>query len=236
LKIVPKTVSDLRDIMEILLTKSGLRIVEPHERLLRFCREEFDYYDGISDLAPNRILPLDVLVTISVNSSVNSAQSVRTVHRALVDSCERLLQTVPPDASLLEFDSSLDYFKSLVHAAVQPAGVLLPVATKVLHRKRRSFVPMLDNIIIGHYLKSLGQIKLTARTQSKQHAAAVAVKVCEAFRDDLQSAIEMLIPIQSQLAREGFPLTAVRILEILVWMETEPRGYYRTQTRRAVLA
>jgi hypothetical protein len=36
----------------------------PHERLFAFCRGEFAYYDAIPSADPNRIEPIDVLVTV----------------------------------------------------------------------------------------------------------------------------------------------------------------------------
>jgi hypothetical protein len=55
-------------------------------------------------------------------------------------------------ADLLTFDPDLEEFRELINAAVQARQVLVPVATKVLHRKRRGFIPMLDTVVMGHFV------------------------------------------------------------------------------------
>ena len=121
---------------------------------VRFCQQEYDYDDRIPDMAPYRIEPIDVMVTIAMNSFVNNATMVRLVHRGLAGQYDSILHLIPADADLLTFDPQLKEFEQLIHAAVQARQVLVPVATKVLHRKRRGFIPMLDNVVMGHYIDS----------------------------------------------------------------------------------
>jgi hypothetical protein len=54
-----------------LVLPSGLNISmeDAEARMLRFCQQEYDYYDRIPDMAPNRIEPIDVMVTIALNRS-----------------------------------------------------------------------------------------------------------------------------------------------------------------------
>jgi hypothetical protein len=51
---------------------SGLSIPDPTDRMLRFCREEYPYYDGLPSGDPDRIEPLDVLATVAVNGFYNA--------------------------------------------------------------------------------------------------------------------------------------------------------------------
>jgi hypothetical protein len=210
-----------------------LRLEEAYSRLLRFCEEEYDYYDHISDLSPHRVEPLDVLVTLSMNSFINDATKVRTVHRGLAGRCDSILPRIPVDADLLVFDPDLDAFGQLIHAAVQAPGVMVPVATKVLHRKRRGFVPMLDSVLINHYLSALNRPDLREMSQLKMSAASVAVEVLKEFRRDLSHTRDQIGLLQARLANKGFDLSKVRILEVLIWMETERNGYYRTARRES---
>ena len=171
-----------------LVLPSGLNISmeDAEARMLRFCQQEYDYYDRIPDMAPNRIEPIDVMVTIAMNSFVNNATMVRLVHRGLAGQCDSILYRIPVNADLLTFDPQLKEFEKLIHAAVQARQVLVPVATKVLHRKRRGFIPMLDNVVMGHYIDSALRPDLREKSQSKQTAAFVAVEVLKAFREDLR--------------------------------------------------
>jgi hypothetical protein len=206
---------------------SGLSISEPTKRLMRFCEEEFPYYDGIASRDHNRIEPIDVLATISMNSFVNDASKIRKVHRGLAERCDAILREIPLDADLLNYDPDFKVFQRLLESAVQAPGVLVPVATKVLHRKRPRFIPMLDNVVLKHYLATCGRSDwLEARSQSKRTAASVGVAVAREFRNDLRAVESRLVSICKRLHDCGYPLTPVRTLEILVWTETEPRGYY----------
>src|SRR5271157_1589376 len=215
--------------LRALVLPSGLNISmeDAEARMLRFCQQEYDYYDRIPDMAPNRIEPIDVMMTIAMNSFVNNATMVRLVHRGLAGQCDSILHLIPADADLLTFDPQLREFEKLIHAAVQARQVLVPVATKVLHRKRRGFIPMLDNVVMGHYIDSALRPDLREKSQSKQTAALVAVDVLKVFRDDLRQGQAQIEAIRAQLSSAGFDLTPVRILEVLVWTETEPNGYYR---------
>jgi len=215
--------------LRALVLPSGLNISmeDAEARMLRFCQQEYDYYDRIPDMAPNRIEPIDVMMTIAMNSFVNNATMVRLVHRGLAGQCDSILHLIPADADLLTFDPQLRVFEKLIHAAVQARQVLVPVATKVLHRKRRGFIPMLDNVVMGHYIDSALRPDLREKSQSKQTAAFVAVEVLKAFREDLRQGHPQIEAIRAQLLKAGFEPTPVRILEILMWTETEMNGYYR---------
>lgn len=205
---------------------SGCQIDNPAERLLQFCREEYEYYDRIPSPDPDHIAPLDVLAAVAVNAFSAHAAAIRRSHRGLVDACDPLLSTTPEDADLLTFDPSLKTVETLLHASMQVPGVLIPVATKVLHRKRPNLIPILDNVVLAHYLDTLPQ-KLPTASQDKRRGAAVAVHVLSRFRDDLREAQPAIQAVRHDLAAHGFALTRVRILELLVWTQVEERGYYR---------
>jgi len=111
-----------------------------------------------------------------VNSRVNSATKVHRVHQGMATNCEPILPSIPQDADLLDLDSLSEPLRELLHAAVQIKGVLIPVATKVLHRKRRSLVPMLDSVVIRHYLSAPEYKALLPGTESKDKAANVAME------------------------------------------------------------
>jgi hypothetical protein len=202
---------------------------EAESRLLRFCRAEYAYYDAIADLVPYRIEPIDVIATVTMNSRVNEASLIRRVHRGLAGRCDSLLARIPLNADLMTYDPRLTEFKDLIHSAVQTPGVLVAVATKVLHRKRRNFIPMLDSFVIKHYATAKKRLEWIERGQSKATAAEVAVEATEAFREDLRHAFTQITALRTSLANAGFDLTLVRILEILIWTQTEPNGYYRSR-------
>jgi hypothetical protein len=84
---------------------------------------------------------------------------------------------------------------------------------------------MMDNVLIEHYVGSAG----VGRAQGKQQAAGIGMAVLRRFTDDLLSCTEEIQEIRRALDAAGYPLSEVRILEILVWTAMEPMGYYRTE-------
>lgn len=206
--------------------ESGIT-VDLGESVDRFFKEEWAYYDGLPDRDPMHILPDDVLATVAMNSRVNDAAKVRSVHRGMAEACDPVLALIPPGADLLSFDPELDLAKLLFDAACGASGVLMPVATKVLHRKRPAFIPMLDNVVMFAYLDAMGLGDLRAKTQDGTTAGGVGVAVLHAFRADLAAALDPLSTTAARLDTAGTPVTALRLLEVSIWIATEPRGYYR---------
>jgi hypothetical protein len=65
--------------MDRLRFPSGCTIADPIDRLRRFCRDEYDLYDGVADPTPERVTPLDVAITVAVSARVDTAVRFRTV-------------------------------------------------------------------------------------------------------------------------------------------------------------
>jgi hypothetical protein len=192
-------------------------------RAISVLPNEYPYYDGIPSGDSNRVAPIDVIVTTSMNSGINTATLIRSIHRGLAEHCNEVLGEIPEDMDLLAPLMHLDVVHKLLHAAMQVPNVLIARATKVLHRKRRSLIPMLDNVLLSHYLRVLNR---RDETQERSKAADLAMEVLLAFRNDLMS-VRSELEVLSQLLLPVFAMTPLRVLEVLVWTEVEPQGYYR---------
>ena len=81
---------------------------------------------------------------------------------------------------------------------------------------------MLDSIVTDYYLESLNRPDLRAATQDKKRAASTGLMPLEGFRADLESAWPELTELRHLLAGSGFPVTQLRILEVLIWMLADP--------------
>jgi hypothetical protein len=162
-----------------------------------------------------------------MSSFINTAAKVRAVHRGMAEACDPLLPEVPVDADIRTFDLDGTIATELFDGACRVRGVLMPVATKVLHRKRPGWIPMLDNVILFAYLDVIGRPGMKGRSQEGDKAAEVGVFVMNAFRKDLQAVEDEIDAVREVLETDGTPLTAVRVLEVAVWMATEPLGQYR---------
>ena len=86
---------------------------------------------------------------------------------------------------------------------------------------------MLDNVVLRHYLNTDVHRTLLPATQNKARAADVAMTALDLFRTDLVHAEGAIDDFRESLEEHGFKLSQVRVLEVLVWMEVEPAGYYR---------
>ncbi len=156
------------------------------------------------------------------------AANFRQIHLGLASACDPLLEKTPVDADLRTFDPELMLVRRLLHAAVTLKQVLLPVATKVLFRKRRGLIPMLGNVVLAYYFEALGRPELLGRSQDKALAADVGVTVLRAFRDDLVGAYEELRLLADRAEQQARPVGPLRMLEVLLWCQEEPRADYRT--------
>jgi hypothetical protein len=106
--------------------------------------------------------------------------------------------------------------------------VLIAVANKVLHRKRRTLIPMLDAVVLKYCATATEQPKLLAHAvENKSKAAEAATALLKSFRDDLIAVSGQVRELQTQVRHNGFDISSVRLLEALIWMEYEPAGYCR---------
>jgi hypothetical protein len=179
------------------------------------------------DREPDEIIPEDVLVTVSVNSFVNTAGRVRAVHRGMAKACDRILADIPHDVDLRSFDLDGARAKELLSAACGVKYVAMAVATKVLHRKRPRWIPMLDSVVNIAYLDALGKSGLKPRLDQGAQAGAVGAFIMGVIRRDLEAVEEPISAISSALNGAGFPVTDLRILEIAIWQAEEQQAYYR---------
>jgi hypothetical protein len=205
---------------------SGLNVRDAESKLLRFSNREYAYYDGIPSTEPNRITPMDVMVTNAMNSNVNSAGKIRIVHLGLDCAWRPILYKIPEEANLLDDSLEEELIKQLFTASCSVKHVLLPVATKVLHRKRRNLIPILDYVVLKHYVGKSG----VAKAQNKLNVPGIAdvgIEALKKFRYDLRATQDSIQTACEFLAKKAYHLSHVRVLEALIWIESEPRGYYR---------
>ncbi|HEV2362162.1 MAG TPA: DUF6308 family protein [Acidimicrobiales bacterium] len=212
--------------MELIALPSGCRIHDADVVASSLLAEQWPYYDGIPAGDPMRIEPVDILATVSLNGFVTTPARVRALHGELAAACDAHLAAIPPDADLA--DSGLDAVERLLQAACQAPGVQLLVATRVLHRKRPRLIPIVDDVLSSYYFNALGRRDLVPRLQDKARMAGAAVVAIEAFQEDLNAAQPDLDRLLGELTTAGYRVTAVRLLELLLWCTVEPMGFYRT--------
>ncbi len=133
--------------MELILGPNDRRLTAVEDLLDRFLSDPSetgnDYLDYVPTSPPNRLVPEDLAVTLTMNSYASGA-TFRTLVRRSDEVADRLATL--PATPLEESDAEL---RSAVIELVSCVGswpyIKVSVATKLLHKKRPSLIPVLDN-------------------------------------------------------------------------------------------
>ena len=215
---------------------SGTTVETPLDRMKRFLKAEYAWYDGFTDSSPNEILPFDLLVAVGLNAFVGGASVgvLRQIWEGMSADCAPGLSRHSPTRTLAAVsDLQLDSVVDLIYSGCVPRA-LAAVATKVLHRKRSELIPILDSVVVAACCRGMTvgvrQVSISKVLQDRfpESLYREALRVALAsVRQDLLSTEPELHEIASALRDEGWPLTPLRVHDILVWTENEPRSYYR---------
>jgi hypothetical protein len=126
---------------------------------------------------------------------------------------ERALGQIDPDASLMDATSSIPWapLKRLFDAFADIHGVGFSKMTKALHKKRPALIPMLDSVVQGYLTRDLPRASTPASFGER------ATALVRSYKHDLDRNRSALHDVQRALARRGYELTEVRILDLLIW-------------------
>jgi hypothetical protein len=124
---------------------------------------------------------------------------------------ERSLRAIASDASLARSASSVPWrpLRELFDAFADIRGVGCSKMTKALHRKRPALIPMLDSVV-QRYLED-DDPGLRAPFGER------ALELVRGYKRDLDRNRAAMRAIRQELARLGYGLTEVRILDLLIW-------------------
>ena len=168
----------------------------------------------------NSLGPVEIALSIMINSQVsgNTAEGIWYLRERINESLTQI-----PDVNLTANAQGADIPGSsgISRAISEMCGiprVKLSTATKILHKKRPSLIPILDRIIESHYWSEL---KANSRDDGW---GDYAVKLIGAFRRDLFGVQKQIHDLADGLAAAGTPLTECRILEVLMWATLSENG------------
>jgi len=124
---------------------------------------------------------------------------------------ERWLRGISPDSSLAGAARSIPWsaLSGLFEAFAGIRGIGLSKVTKTLHPKRPALIPMLDSVVQAY----LERDDLGGSEPFAERAAALV----RSYKGDLDHNRGPLRGLERELARRGYQLTQVRILDILIW-------------------
>ena len=175
----------------------------------------------------------DELVTNSAPTLVDGDLLAPSLLGAHVDLARfQLLRTMLPDLSaglaalpptaLADTDDEgialvARCFADLDHPRYSGHGVRGTILSKVLHRKRPDLVPLYDSRIWTAYTAPGAVVR-----SGKRSWVDFMTLLCAQMRADLQAESAEFARLVGVAAESGATLTPLRLLDILVWMSSEP--------------
>jgi hypothetical protein len=140
---------------------------------------------------------------------ISAAQIAAIVARR--PAIERALTRIAADASLTAATAAVPWssLRELFDAFADIHGVGLAKATKALHPKRPALIPILDSVVQRY----LAEDDLGTDAPFGERGLALV----RGYKRDLDRNRTAMRAIQRELAKRGYDLTEVRILDLLIW-------------------
>jgi hypothetical protein len=208
-------------VVPVLHLRDGRSVEDPLGKLRRFCQSEYALYDAVEAQQDDTLTVHDILLSVAVNSGLD-AKGLSSVWNGKWR-VEQHLCLLPPALSLADpqavipWDTIVEMFEEFEHMR----HAKLAVASKILHKKRPALIPIMDNVVRKYYEHAYTSFAWSPK------CGPLSGQLMQHFRDDLLAARPQAEALSAAVQADGHRLTLVRVLEMLIWMETEPRGYYR---------
>jgi hypothetical protein len=193
--------------------RNGVVIGDPLGAVLGFVTAYRDV--GVNDLSrPASFVEADLRLANRDGARISAAQIAAILERRRA--IEQALTEIAPQASLTEPASSVPWqpLGQLFGAFADIHGVGFSKMTKALYRKRPALVPILDSIV----QKYLEEDDLGAQAPFGERA----LELVHGYKHDLDHNRGPLQRVRQELARRGYELTEVRILDVLILYSTAP--------------
>ncbi|HVE64400.1 MAG TPA: DUF6308 family protein [Mycobacteriales bacterium] len=209
--------------MPISLCAGTLVVEDPDELLLTYLDPAGGYaypaYDTLVTNSSTALVDGDLLAPSLLGAHVDLARF--ELLRTMLPDLSAGLSGLPP-TSLADTDDAgialvAQCFADLDHPRYSGHGVRGTILSKVLHRKRPDLVPLYDSRIWTAYTAP-GAV---ARAGKRSWVDFMTL-LCAQMRADLQAESAELSRLVDVAADQGANLTTLRLLDILVWMSSEP--------------
>ena len=202
-----------------------LSVEDPEDLLLSYIQPDGAYaypaYDNLVTNGSAELVDGDLLAPSLLGAHVDYARYV-LLKRMLPTICEawgQLPATPLEDTDDAGIAAVARCFAVLDEPIYVRAGARGTIVSKVLHRKRPDLIPLYDSRIWTAYTIS-GAIG----RGSHRPWVEVMQALCHSMRSDLVNNGAEFAALRERAAAEGARLTPLRILDILVWMSSEPPG------------
>lgn len=201
--------------MNVLLT-NGTEIIDADRKLIRFMESEYELYDGVPVAQDSTLSLFDILLSIMMNSRLDTASKVQSIWKSkkpVEEALNRIPTDVPLESDCIPWDDLTtlsDRFCEIKYAG--PA-----VSTKILHKKRPNLIPIFDSII-SVYINGCNVEPPLPRGSSD---GAHMIRGIKCFRKLLRQSLGDIERLLTMPEMRRFPVSPMRVLEVLLWIENE---------------
>jgi hypothetical protein len=187
--------------------RHGAGIDDPLGVVLGFLRAPGPF-DASDPARPASFGEPDLRLANRSGARISAAQIAAILQRRGL--IERALRDIPPGASLSGEVNSVPWLplRQLFEAFADIRGVGMSKMTKALYPKRPALIPMLDSTVQAY----LRDDDLGAQAPFAERALGL-VRGYQRDLDRNQAAVQA---VRQDLTRRGYPLTEVRILDLLI--------------------
>lgn len=199
-----------------IVLRNGVEVANPLEPALAFL-EAYSSYDVATASGPASFGESDLRLANRGGARISAAEIAAILERR--GEIERALRRIPPDATLAAPAGSIPWreLTRLFDTFAGIRGVGFSKMTKALHRKRPALIPMLDSVVQA-YLATDDPEGPSGSFGER------ATELVRGYKRDLDRNRAALRGLQRELARHGYRLTPVRILDLLIWSAAQPAG------------
>jgi hypothetical protein len=196
--------------MSTLILRGGIKVENPLELVLGFVAA-YSSHEVSDPSGAASFDESDLRLANRGGARISAAEIAAILERR--GEIERALRGVDPDASLAGPTSSIPWIPltRLFDAFADLRGIGFSKMTKALHRKRPALIPMLDSVVQAYLTRDDPETPPSG--SFGEHATALV----RSYKRDLDRNRSVLHEIQEALARRGYRLTEVRILDVVIW-------------------
>jgi hypothetical protein len=188
--------------------RNGVEIEDPLTVVLGFLEEGWAY-DVSDPPGPWSFDESDLRLANRGGARISAVEIAAILERR--PAIQRALAAISPGASLAGAATSVPWLplRQLFDAFADIRGVGFAKMTKALHRKRPALIPMLDSVV-QRYLED---DDLGAQAPFGERALGLV----RGYKRDLDRNRATLRAAKQELAKRGYRITDVRILDLLIW-------------------
>jgi hypothetical protein len=196
--------------MSAIILRGGVEVENPLELALEFLAA-YSGYEARDSTGPDSFDESDLRQANRGGARISAAEIAAILERR--GEIERALREIHPAASLADAASAIPWLPltRLFDAFSDIRGVGFSKMTKALHPKRPALIPMLDSVV-QEYLTTDDPA-----TSSPESFGARAIALVRSYKRDLDRNRSALDELKRELATRDYPLTEVRILDLLIW-------------------